>query len=186
MRTLIASEFTTLDGVMEAPGGEPTHPHTGWAFDYHSEELIDYKLAETLAAETLLIGRVTYESFADAWPAREGAFADKMNTMPKLVASATLADPEWTNTTVIAGDVVGAVRRARDADGGPILLTGSCTLLHTLLEEGLVDELRLMVCPVTIGGGLPVFPESPDMTAYELADCRSFPGGVALLTYRVA
>ncbi len=183
MRRLIASEFVTLDGVMEAPGGEPTHPHTGWVGDLSSDESITYKLDEVLAADTLLVGRVTYESFAEAWPARTGPFADQMNGMPKLVASTTLTDPAWENTTVLQGDVAAAVEAEKAKDGGPILLAGSCTLLHALLGAGLVDELRLMVFPVSIGRGLRVFPDTQVKTTFSLAACRQFSTGVLALTY---
>jgi dihydrofolate reductase len=113
LRKLIVSEFVSLDGVMEAPGGEPGHPHSGWVIDFIGEEQLRYKLSETLAAEALLIGRVTYESFADAWPRRKGEFAEKMNAMRKYVASRTLTKPEWNNTTVISGDVVSEVTKLK-------------------------------------------------------------------------
>ena len=113
MRQLIVSEFVTLDGVMEAPGGEPGHPHSGWVFEYQGPEQIEYKQAEVLAAGVLLVGRVTYESFAEAWPARTGAFADKMNAMPKVVVSSTLTNPTWNNTTVLSGDVVEGITRLK-------------------------------------------------------------------------
>ncbi len=184
MRELIVSEFVTLDGVMEAPGGEPGHPHSGWVFDHAGDEQNRYKLEETLAAETLLIGRITYESFAGAWPQRGGEFADKMNAMPKLVASSTLRDPEWANTTVIARDVPEAVARETQRDGGPILVAGSRTLVHALMAHDLVDELRLMVFPVILGSGRRLFPESPDKTTLTLSECRRLETGVVILHYR--
>jgi dihydrofolate reductase len=184
MRTLIVSEFVTLDGVMEAPGGEPTHPHTGWVMDYEGPEQVEYKLEEVLAAELLLIGRVTYESFAGAWPSYSGEFADKMNGMAKVVVSSTLTDPAWNNTTVLRGDVVEGVTELKAQDGGPILVGGSKTLVHTLLDNGLVDELRLMVFPVTIGSGLRVFPETTRKTSWQLTDSRTFPSRVRVDTYR--
>ena len=125
MRTLIVSEFVTLDGVMEAPGGEPSHPLSGWVIDYSVAEQEQYKLQEVLEAETLLIGRVTYESFAEAWPTYEGEFADKMNSMPKIVVSKTLKDPHWGNTTVMTGNVIEGVHALKAQDGGPILVAGS-------------------------------------------------------------
>src|SRR5262245_53516209 len=135
MRTLVVSEFVTLDGVMEAPGGEPSHPHTGWVMDYEGEEQVAYKFQEVLDAETLLVGRVTYESFAGAWPTYEGAFADRMNSMAKAVVSNTLSDPAWNNTTVLSGDAPSAVRALKEGDGGPILVAGSGTLVHALLDH---------------------------------------------------
>jgi dihydrofolate reductase len=187
MSRLIVTEFVTLDGVMEAPGGEPGHPHSGWVFDFMGPEQQQYKLDEVLEAESHLLGRVTYESFASAWPAREGPFAEKMNTMPKHVVSSTLAEPlEWNNSTVIRGDVAGEVKRLKQQDGGPILVAGSATLVHTLIENDLVDELRLMVFPVMIGGGLRPFPESRQRKTFSLADTRTFRSGVAVLTYESA
>ena len=183
MRTLIVSEFVTLDGVMEAPGGEPTHPHSGWVADYFGPEVGQYKLDEVLAAESLLIGRVTYESFAGAWPTRTGEFADKMNSMPKVVVSGTLTDPAWNNTSVLDGDVVAGVTELKQHDGGPFLVAGSQTLVHTLLDNGLVDELRLMVFPVTIGAGLRVFPDTIKKTPWELTDTVTFPSKVRVDTY---
>ena len=184
MRTLIVSEYVTMDGVMEAPGGEPGHPHTGWVFDFEDDEQVAYKLQEVLDAGLLLVGRVTYESFAGAWPTYTGEFADRMNSMPKVVVSSTLADPAWSNTTVLRGDLVEGVTALKAQDGGPILVGGSGTLVHALLEHDLVDELRLMVFPVTVGSGLRVFPESTRKTTWRIADTRMLPAGVRVDTYR--
>ena len=186
MRTLIVSEFVTLDGVMEAPGGEPTHRHTGWVIDYEGVEQNEYKFEEVLAAEILLIGRVTYESFAGAWPTYTGEFADKMNAMLKVVVSSTLMDPAWNNTTVLDGDVIIGVNELKQQDGGPILVAGSKTLVHTLLDNDLVDELRLMVFPVTIGSGLRVFPETTKKTPWKLTETVVFPSNVRVDTYHPA
>ena len=122
MRTLIISELVTLDGVMEAPGGEPSHPHTGWAGQYMTAEEEQYKFQEVLDVETLLVGRITYESFAGAWPTYQGEFADRMNSMKKVVVSNTLRAPEWNNTTVLSGDPIEAVRNLKQGDGGPIMV----------------------------------------------------------------
>jgi len=187
MRKLIVTEFVTLDGVMEAPGGEHSHPHTGWVFDYMTPEQEQYKLQETLDAESLLLGRVTYEGFAAAWPERGGPFADKMNAMPKHVVSSTLSEPlEWSNSTVLSGDVVDEVAKLKQGDGGPILVAGSATLVHALIENDLIDELRLMIFPVAIGGGKRVFPESGLKKPYKLADTQTFPSGVSVQTYERA
>jgi dihydrofolate reductase len=186
MRTLIVSEFVTIDGVMEAPGGEPSHPHTGWVMDYPGPEHFEYKLAEIQAAETLLVGRVTYESFAGAWPQRTGEFAEKLNAMPKVVVSGTLKAPEWANTTVIAGDVVAGITELKQGDGGPIMVHGSGTLVHTLLDHDLVDELRLMVFPLTIGAGLRVFPDTVRKSPWRLVDSVTFPANVRVDTYHPA
>ena len=204
MSTLVVSEFVTLDGVMEAPGGEPGHPHTGWVRDFMGPEVLRWKLDEILEAEALLIGRVTWESFAGAWPDRsQGAragdrdldnvasedggvrrFADKMNGMPKHVVSTTLKDPAWNNSHVIAKDVVREVARLKAKDGGPLLVAGSRTLVHTLAAHDLVDEWRLMVFPVVLGSGGRLFPESPDKMSLGLADTVTFPSGVVVHTYR--
>jgi dihydrofolate reductase len=187
MSRLIVSEFVTLDGVIEAPGGEPTHPHSGWVFDFMGPEQEQYKLDEVLEAESLLIGRVTYEGFSAAWPDRAGEFAEKMNSMPKYVVSSTLSEPlEWSNSTVISGDVAGEVSKLKQADGGPILVAGSQTLVHSLVENDLVDEYRLMVFPVLIGGGKRMFPDSPDKRSLSLADTKPFDSGVVVHTYQPA
>ena len=183
MSKLIVSEFVTLDGVMEAPGGEEGHPHTGWVFDFMGPEQERFKLDEVLAAEAQLLGRVTYEGFAAAWPARSGEFADKMNGMPKFVASTTLEDLAWSNSTLIRGDVAEAVAELKRQEGGPILVAGSCTLVHTLMRHDLVDEYRLMVFPVVLGSGKRLFPETPDKTVLQLAATQAFSSGVVVHTY---
>ena len=148
---------------------------TGWVMDYEGEEQMAYKFKEVVDAETLLVGRVTYESFAGAWPDYEGEFADKMNSMPKVVVSNTLKNPEWNNTTVLEGDVVAGIRALKEQDGGPILVHGSTTLVHTLLDHDLVDTLRLMVFPVTIGAraaGLPRHAQEVGVEADRLVHVR--------------
>jgi dihydrofolate reductase len=187
MSKLIVTEFVTLDGVMQAPGGEPTHPHTGWVLDFMSPEQQQYKLNEVLEAESHLLGRVTYESFAGAWPEREGEFSDKVNSMPKHVVSSTLEEPlQWNNSTLIKGDVVEEVGKLKEQDGEPILVAGSATLVHYLIENDLVDELRLMVFPVMIGGGKRPFPESQQRKPFKLTDTQTFGPGVAVHTYQPA
>jgi dihydrofolate reductase len=186
MRQLIVSEFLTLDGVMEAPGGEEGHPHSGWVFDFSGPEQERYKLDEVLEAEALLLGRVTYEGFSAAWPQRRGEFADKMNAMPKYVASRTLQDVEWSNSTLLQGDAGEAVAELRGQEGGPILVAGSRTLVHTLMEHGLVDEYRLMIFPVLVGGGRRLFPETSAKQSLALAGTQTFPSGVVVLSYRPA
>jgi dihydrofolate reductase len=186
MRKLIVTEFVTLDGVMEAPGGEPGHPHSGWVFDFIGDEQMKYKFDEILEADLQLIGRVTYESFAGAWPEREGPFAEKMNSMPKFVVTTTADELEWDNSTPIKGDVAEEVAKLKQQDGGPILVAGSRTLVHTLMEHDLVDEYRLMVFPVVVGSGARLFPESPDKLTLELTDTKTFETGVQVNTYRPA
>jgi dihydrofolate reductase len=187
MRKLIVSEFVSLDGVMEAPGGEPGYKHSGWVFGFHGPEQEKYKLDETMEAESLLLGRITYEGFAEAWPPRGGPFAEKMNAMPKHVASTTLTDPEWNNTTVLQGDVADAVAQLKDADGGPIVIAGSRTLAQSLMPHGLIDEYRLMVFPVVLGSGKRLFPDdAEDKIDLKLGDTEVFESGVAVLTYHPA
>jgi dihydrofolate reductase len=182
MAKLIVSEFVTLDGVMEAPGGEEGHPHTGWVFDFLSPEQERYKLDEVMEADALLLGRVTYEGFAGAWPQRGGPFADKMNNMPKYVVSTTLEDPAWNNTRVMRD--VKDVSGLKEGDGGPIVLAGSRTLVHGLMEHDLVDEFRLMIFPVVLGSGARLFPDTPDKTPLELVDTQVFNSGVVVQSYR--
>jgi dihydrofolate reductase len=182
MAKLIVSEFVTLDGVMEAPGGEEGHPHTGWVFDFVSPEQEQYKLDEVMEADALLLGRVTYEGFSGAWPERGGPFADKMNGMPKYVVSTTLEDPEWNNTSVMRD--VKDVSGLKEGDGGPIVVAGSRTLVHGLMEHDLVDEFRLMIFPVVLGSGARLFPDAPDKTPLELVDTQVFNSGVVVQSYR--
>jgi dihydrofolate reductase len=184
MRKLIVSEFVTLDGVMEAPGGEEGHPHTGWVFDYVSPAQEQYKLDEVMDAEALLLGRVTYEGFAAAWPQRSGEFADKMNNMPKHVASTTLDELDWSNSELIEGDVAEGVGKLKERDGGALLVAGSCTLVQTLIENRLVDEYRLMIFPVVLGSGRRLFPERPEKLPLELVDTQAFGSGVIVNSYR--
>jgi dihydrofolate reductase len=187
MSKLIVTEFVTLDGIMEAPGGEPSHPHSGWVFDFIGPEQEQYKFEETAEAESQLLGRVTYEGFAEAWPKRSGEFADKFNSMPKHVVSSTLSEPlEWNNSTLIKGDLAEEVGKLKEGDGGPILVAGSCTLVQALIEQDLVDELRLMVFPVMIGGGKRAFPESGQKKSFKLADTRAFSSGVLVNSYEPA
>lgn len=184
MRQLIVTEFVSLDGVMEAPGGEPGYAHSGWVADYFSDELGAYKLEEQLAADVLLLGRVTYEGFHGAWPQREGPFADKINTMRKVVVSTTLGSSDWHDTTVVGDGVPGAVAELKAEDGGPILVAGSRTLAGFLLAEGLVDELHLQVFPLVLGSGRRLWPDSPDTLPLELASSRAVDNGVVLQEYR--
>jgi dihydrofolate reductase len=186
MRNLIVSEFLTVDGVMEAPGGED-HPHAGWVFDFQSPEQNAYKLAEVMEAGSLLLGRVTYEGFAGAWPGRDDpqGFAAKMNAMPKHVASTTLDHLEWENSTLLEGDVPQAVAALKAGAGDPILVAGSRTLVQGLAAHDLVDEYRLMIFPVLLGSGRRLFADGlADKTALELVDSQTFSSGVVNLTYR--
>jgi dihydrofolate reductase len=186
VRTLIVTEFISLDGVIEAPGGvETSHPQAGWTMPYGVPESYAFKLKETLDAQSLLLGRVTYEGFAAAWPAMSDVFADKMNSMPKHVVTNTLTELEW-NATPLRGDIVAAVTELKQGDGGPILVHGSATLVRFLLAEHLVDELHLMVFPVAIGGGLRMFPDDRKKLEFELTELVRYDSGFTLQIYRPA
>jgi dihydrofolate reductase len=187
MGRIVVTEFMSLDGVVEDPGGAEDYKYGGWSFEYSRGDDGDkFKLEETMDSEALLLGRVTYEGFADAWPSREGEFADKFNNMPKYVVSTTLSDPEWTNTTVISGDVAAEVARIRDEIDGDIVVHGSASLAQTLLENDLVDELRLMVFPVVLGDGKRLFGDTSDKKALDLADSKVVGDGVSILVYQPA
>jgi dihydrofolate reductase len=187
MGRIVVTEFMSLDGVIEDPGGAEDYKYGGWSFEFsRGEEGDKFKLDETHNSDALLLGRVTYEGFADAWPQREGEFADKFNNMPKYVVSSTLTDPEWTNSTVIDGDVPAEVAKVRDAHEGDVVVHGSAQLAQTLIENDLVDELRLMVFPVVLGSGKRLFGETTDKKPLELADSKTVGDGVAILTYRKA
>jgi dihydrofolate reductase len=188
MGRIVVTEFISLDGVIEDPGGSENFKHSGWSFEFNrGDDGNKFKLDETMASDALLLGRTTYEGFADAWPSREGEFADKFNNMPKYVVSSTLKDPEWTNTTVIDGsDLAGEVSKLRDEHDGDIVVHGSAQLVQALLEDGLVDELRLMVFPVVLGGGKRLFGESQDKHALHLSDSKTVGDGVSILTYEPA
>ena len=187
MGKLVVTEFLSLDGVMEAPGGED-FKYPGWSFAFdRGEDGNAFKLEETMETDALLLGRVTYESFAGAWPNREGEFADKFNTMPKYVVSSTLEEPEWNNTTVVRGDVAAEAARLKEETDGILQTPGSLSLVRTLLEHDLVDELHLMVFPVVLGTGRRLFGETADKTDWRLTDARPVgPDGVLVLVYERA
>jgi dihydrofolate reductase len=184
MGRIVVTEFVSLDGVMEDPGGAEDFEHGGWSFEFsRGEEGDKFKLDEAFESEALLLGRVTYEGFAEAWPSREGEFADKFNNMPKYVVSSTLQEPEWNNSTVLKGDVVEEISKLRQAVEGDIVVHGSARLVQTLLEHDLVDELRLMVFPVVLGSGKRLFGDTNDKKPLRLADSKMVGDGVAILTY---
>jgi dihydrofolate reductase len=186
MGRIIVTEFVSLDGVMEAPGGED-FKYPGWSFEFdRGDEGDKFKLDETLSSEALLLGRRTYEGFANAWPSREGEFADKFNTMPKYVVSSTLTDPEWNNSTVLSGDVVEEAAKLRHEVDGDIVVHGSAQLVQTLVENDLVDELRLMVFPVVLGTGKRLFGGTSDKKSLRLVDSKVVGDGIAILTYEAA
>ena len=182
MGRIVVSQFVTVDGVIEDPGGSEGMERGGWAFQFNRGDDGDkFKLDEVMGSDALLLGRVTYEGFAAAWPSRDGDFADKFNTMPKYVVSSTLSDPEWANSTVIGvADVAGL----KDQHG-TILVNGSRRLVDALTDEGLVDEYRLMVFPVVLGSGKRLFGDTSATKPLELAESKPVgPDGVVILTYR--
>ena len=187
MGRIVVTEFVSLDGVVEAPGGGEGFRHGGWSFEFdRGEEGDEFKLEETRSSEALLLGRVTYEGFAASWPSREGEFADRFNSMPKYVVSSTLESPEWSNTTVLKGDVADEVAKLKQQHDGDVVVHGSPSLVQALLEHDLVDELRLMVFPVVLGAGKRLFGETSDKKPMRLAESRVVGDGVAILVFRPA
>jgi dihydrofolate reductase len=186
MGRIVVTEFISLDGVVEAPGGEE-FKHPNWTFEFERGEDGDkFKLDEALEAEALLIGRVTYESFAGAWPERSGPFADKFNQMPKYVVSSTLTDPEWNNTTVISGDVPAEVSALKERVEGEIQVPGSIRLVQELIENDLVDEIHLMTFPVILGTGRRLFGETTDKTTWKLAESMTAGEGLPITIFQRA
>jgi dihydrofolate reductase len=189
MGRIVVTEFVSLDGVIEAPGGGEDYRHAGWTFEIdRGAEGDKFKLAELAEAEAQLLGRVTYEGFAAAWPTMEddAGFAEKMNAMPKYVVSSTLTEAEWNNSTVLRGDVAEEVAKLKDEVEGVILIAGSAQLVQALVEHDLVDELRLMVFPVVLGAGKRLFGDVSEKKSLRLTGSRTLGDGVALLTYEPA
>jgi dihydrofolate reductase len=187
MARIVVTEFVSLDGVMEDPGGAEGFEHGGWSFAFsRGDEGDEFKVDETREADAMLLGRKTYEGFADAWPERDGEFADMFNAMPKYVVSSTLRDPEWTNSTVLGGDVVAEVSKLRNGPEKTIVVHGSAQLVQTLLAHDLVDELRLMVFPVVIGSGKRLFGTTDATKRMRLASSQIVGDGVAIMVYQPA
>jgi dihydrofolate reductase len=187
MGRIVVTEFVSLDGVVEDPGGAEDYKYGGWSFEIsRGDEGDQFKVDETMNSEALLLGRKTYEGFADAWPERDGEFADRFNSMPKYVVSSTLKDPDWTNTTVLEGDLTESVGRLRDELDGEIVVHGSAQLVQGLIENGLVDELRLMVFPVVLGSGKRLFGETSDKRRLRLTDSEVVGDGVLIQIYEPA
>jgi dihydrofolate reductase len=184
MAKIVVTEFVSLDGVMQAPGGED-FKYPGWTFEFdRGDDGNQFKLDETMEADALLLGRITYESFAGAWPSRDGEFADKFNTMPKYVVSSTLVDPEWNNTTVLKGDAAEEAAKLKEELDGVIQVPGSLRLGQALLEGDLVDQQNLMVFPVALGTGRRLFGEMDERKDWKLTESRPVgPDSVLVLTY---
>jgi dihydrofolate reductase len=188
MGKIVVSENVTLDGVVQDPAGAEGFGRGGWVGrvgERGREEAAEVLLHEAMGAEAQLFGRRTYEFLAARWPSRSGALADRLNDMPKYVVSSTLADPDWNNSTVLAGDVVQEVSRLKGALDGEIVVAGSIRLVRTLMENHLVDELRLMIYPVVLGAGERLFGETSDTKPLRLVDTRTIDGDLAYLTYEV-
>jgi dihydrofolate reductase len=185
---IVVTEFVSLDGVMEAPGGEPDFKYPGWSFEFdRGDDGNDFKLEETRQADALLVGRRTYESFAGAWPNREGEFADKFNEMPKFVVSTTLKDPDWSNTTVLdSGDATAQVKKLKEEFDGELQVPGSHRLVQELVESDLVDQVNLMIFPVILGTGKRAFEEKPEWRKLRLQESKVVGEGVVVLTYERA
>jgi dihydrofolate reductase len=181
MRTLVTTHFVSLDGVAEAPGGEPGYKHTGWTLKVETDPaLYERKGREQEEATAFLMGARSYEAFAPVWPAMD--YFAGFNAMPKYVVSSTLTDPKWNNTSVVSFD---DVARLREGEGGPILVQGSLALTQSLLAAGLVDEMRLAVFPVILGSGRRLYPDAAeDKVALDLVEHTTFGNGVQYLVYR--
>lgn len=184
MRRIIVTEFITLDGVIEAPGGDETpHPHGGWQQFYNAPEVGQYKADEIAGVDTLLLGRKTYDGFAAYWPAQAGgAFAGRMNSYRKYVVSRTLQDAGWNNTHILR-DVAKEVTAIKCTEGGDILVYGSGTLVKDLLHHNLVDELRLQLYPLSVGGGIKIFDDTRELNKFNLKHSRTLESGILILEY---
>jgi dihydrofolate reductase len=186
MGTIVISENVSLDGVIEDPAGDEGFARGGWVGrvgDRGRDEAAKILLDEALGAKALLLGRHSYEFFAGRWPSRSGGLADRLNSLPKYVVSATLEDPDWSNSTVVKGDVVNEVSVLKQELDGAILVYASFQLVHMLIEHDLVDELRLMVYPVVLGAGERLFGETSDKKPMRLLDARTVGDDLARLTY---
>ena len=188
MGKIVVSENVSLDGVDQDPTGEEGFRHGGWFVRAGEEDLAEWAkvaLHEALAAEALLLGRRSYEFLAARWPSRTGELADRLNNLPKYVVSSSLEDPDWNNSTVLKGDVLSEVSKLKRELHGEIVVPASGTLVHTLMEHDLVDELRLMVFPFVLGAGERLFGESSDEKHLRLVDCRTVGQDLAFLTYHL-
>ena len=185
MRKLIVTEYVTLDGVFEAPGGGEAFEHGGWSFASWNDESAQYKFDELQAMGAMLLGRVTYAAFAQFWPTYtdEAGFADRMNSLPKYVVSTTLTKGDWNNTTVIQGNLAEEIGRLKQQPGQDIFIAGSGQLVRSLMPLNLIDEYRLMVHPVVLGAGRRLFDSDASKQVLKLVASQSFGGGIAVLHY---
>jgi dihydrofolate reductase len=184
MGRIVVTEYVSVDGVVEAPSGTESFERVGWTDGFsRGPEGDQFKVDETMASDALLLGRVTYDEFAAVWPHVEGEFAEKFNTMPKYVVSSTLENPEWSNTSVLRGDVVEEVARLKERHDGDIVVHGSPQLAQTLIEYDLADVLHLLVYPVVVGAGKRLFAGTSETKRLRLAETRIFGDGIHLLVY---
>jgi dihydrofolate reductase len=186
MGKIVISENVSLDGVVQDPAGDEGFSRGGWVGPIAArEEVAKVALDEALGAEAFLLGRRSYEWLAARWPSRNGALADRLNSLPKYVVSSTLEDPHWNNSTVLKGDPVDEVAKLKETLNGEIVVAGSFQLLRTLIEHDLVDELRLKVFPVVLGAGGRLFGQTSDKKQTRLIDSRTLGEGIAYLTYEL-
>lgn len=186
MRKIIVSEFITIDGVIEDPGGAENSPYGGWSFSYWNDEAEKYKHEELFSSDALLLGRETYQGFAAAWPSMtdENGFADRMNSLPKYVVSNTLEKTEWNNSKIIKDNIIEEIQKLKEQPGQSIFIFGSGQLIHTLREHDLIDEYRLMVHPVVIGGGKKLFQDLAEQKSMKLVQTETFRSGIVVLVYQ--
>ena len=187
MRKIIVSEYVTLDGVIEDPGGGDKSKYGGWSRQFWNEQAMKFKYDELFACDALLLGRVTYDGFAKAWPTMKdtGDFGERMNGIPKFVVSTTLKSAEWNNSTIINNNVVEKIRALKEQSGKDILVEGSSELVYSLMQNDLVDELRLMIHPIVVGGGKRLFGERIDRKVLKLVDTKAFSSGMVVLIYQL-
>ena len=187
MGKIVATEYLSLDGVMEDPGGAEKFEHGGWTRPFGGDDLWKFKLDELLASDALLLGRTTYQGFAAAWPSvkDEQGFADRMNSLPKFVVSRTLKAANWNNSRIVTGDIATEVEALKRQFTGNVLIGGSAMLVQALTGFGLIDEYHLLVYPVVLGSGKRLLVQVPT-TRLALVEARPFSSGVVGLTYRLA
>lgn len=186
MRKLIVSEFVTLDGIFEDPGGGDKTEFGGWSFQFWNEEAEKFKYDELFACDAFLLGRLTYEGFAAAWPSMtdETGFAARMNSLPKYVVSKTLEEVQWNNSILIKENILEEVKKLKQQPGKNILIHGSGELISTLMKHNLIDEYHFMVHPIIVGGGKRLFKDNGDQELLRLVETKSFKSGVVVLVYK--
>jgi dihydrofolate reductase len=184
-RKIIATDYISLDGVIQDPVGMERSGLGDWTGPFsRGPEGDEFKHEELMRADALIFGRLTYDGFAAVWPLVKDSFAERMNSLPKYVASRTLTNATWNNTTIIGSDLIGEVRSLKERPGGDMLIYGSASIVHALMPQELVDEFRLMVYPTVLGRGKRLFPPGTQ-SVMTLAECRTFNDGIVLLRYAV-